>query len=107
MRWNLGRSSAAVPDPVPKLGARLALTRRALDLTRFQMAQLLGTDMPTWGTYEDGLVRMPPDEALKLAPHGIPLNWIYEGKMMNCPPHSRNNSGIAALRASPAESSWA
>ena len=78
------------PDPaLPKLGARLALTRRALDLTRFQMAQLLGTDMPTWGTYEDGLVRIPPDEALKLAPHGIPLNWIYEGKMTNLPPHVR------------------
>ena len=77
------------PDPaLPKLGARLAITRRALDLTRFQMAQLC-TDMPTWGTYEDGLVRIPPDEALKLAPHGIPLNWIYEGKMTNLPPHVR------------------
>ena len=43
--------------------------------------------MPTWGTYEDGLVRIPPDEALKLASHGIPLNWIYEGKMTNLPPH--------------------
>ena len=64
-------------------------TLRALSLTRFQMAQLLGTDMPTWGTYEDGLVRIPPDEALKLAPHGIPLNWIYEGKMANLPPHIR------------------
>jgi len=78
------------PDPrLPDSGARLALTRRALDLTRFQMAQLLGTDMPTWGTYEDGLVRIPPDEALKLAPHGIALNWIYEGKMTNLPPHIR------------------
>ena len=28
------------PDPaLPKVGARLALTRQALDLTRFQMAQ--------------------------------------------------------------------
>ena len=51
--------------------------------------QLLGTDMPTWGTYEDGLVRMPPDEALKLAAQGIPLNWIYDGKMTNLPPHIR------------------
>jgi transcriptional regulator with XRE-family HTH domain len=78
------------PDPaLPKVGARLALTRRALNLTRFQMAQLLGTDMPTWGTYEAGLVRIPPDEALKLAPYGIPLNWIYEDKMTNLPPHIR------------------
>ena len=77
-------------DPaLPKIGARLALTRRALDLTRFQMAQLLGTDMATWGTYEDGLVRIPPDEALKLAPHGIPLEWIYDGRMKNLHPHMR------------------
>ena len=34
-------------------------------------------------------MRIPPDEALKLAPHGIPLNWIYEGKMTNLPPHIR------------------
>ena len=42
----------------------MALTRRALDLTRFQMARLLGTDMPTWGTYEAGLVRIPVDQNL-------------------------------------------
>jgi hypothetical protein len=41
------------PDPaLPKLGARLALTRRG-------------------------------------AAQGIPLNWIYEGKMTNLPPHIR------------------
>ena len=46
-------------DPaLPKIGARLALARRALDLTRFQMARLLGTDTSTWGTYEAGLQRM-------------------------------------------------
>ena len=55
-------------DPkLPEIGARLALTRRALDLTRFQMARLLGTDMPTWGTYEAGTQRIPPDQALKLS----------------------------------------
>ena len=46
-------------DPaLPKIGARLALARRALDLTRFQMARLLGTDTSTWGTYKAGLQRM-------------------------------------------------
>ena len=46
-------------DPkLPEIGARLALTRRALDLTRFQMARLLGTNMPTWGTYEGGPVQV-------------------------------------------------
>ena len=43
--------------------------------------------MPTWGTYEDGLVRILPDEALKL-----PLNWIYEGKMTNLPRTFRQKS---------------
>jgi hypothetical protein len=63
------------PDPaLPKLGARLALTRRALTLTRFQMARLLGTD--TWDTYEAGLERIPPEhgQALRLRhPAGLDL----------------------------------
>ena len=77
-------------DPkLPEIGARLALTRRALDLTRFQMARLLGTDIPTWGTYEAGTQRIPPDQALKLSAYGIPLGWIYDGKAANLPPHLR------------------
>jgi transcriptional regulator with XRE-family HTH domain len=76
------------PDPrLPEIGARLALTRRALHLTRFQMARLLGTDTSTWGTYEAGLERIPPDQALKLSAYGIPLDWVYDGKMSNLHPH--------------------
>ena len=78
------------PDPtLPQIGARLALTRRALTLTRFQMAQLLGTDMPTWGTYEAGLQRIPVDQALKLSAYGIPLDWVYQGRMTDLHPHIR------------------
>ncbi len=40
------------------------------------MARLLGTDMPTWGTYEAGIKRIPPDRALKLSACGIPLDGI-------------------------------
>ena len=65
------------------------LTRRALGLTRFQMAQLLGTDMPTWGTYEAGLQRIPADQALKLSAYGIPLDWVYDGRVANLHPHIR------------------
>ena len=73
------------PDPrLPEIGARLALTRRALDLTRFQMARLLG-----WGTYEAGLQRIPANQALKLSACGIPLDWIYDGKVANLHPHIR------------------
>ena len=79
------------PDPaLPKLGARLALTRRALDLTGFQMARVLGTDTATWGTYEAGLKRIPPDQALKLSAYGISLEWIYDGRMKNLHPHIRD-----------------
>ena len=83
------------PDPtLPKIGARLELTRRALDLTRFQMARLLGTDMSTWGTYEAGLQRIPADQALKLSAYGIPLDWVYDGQDgQPAPAHPRQNSG--------------
>ena len=76
------------PDPrLPEIGARLALTRRALDLTRFQMARLLGTDTSTWGTA--GLQRIPADRALKLSAYGIPLDWVYNGNVANLHPHIR------------------
>jgi transcriptional regulator with XRE-family HTH domain len=72
------------------IGARLGLTRRALVLTRFQMARLIGIDVPTWGTYESSLERIPPEQALKLAAYGIPLDWIYEGRMTDLHPHVRD-----------------
>ena len=76
-------------QPLADIGTRLEITRRALDLTRFQMARLLGTDTSTWGTYEAGLQRIPADQALKLSPYGIPLDWIYDGKVANLHPHIR------------------
>jgi hypothetical protein len=64
------------PDgALPAIGARLELTRRALDLTPFQMARLR-TDMPTWGTYEAGW--NPPEQAVKLSAYGIPLGWMCQ-----------------------------
>ena len=79
------------PDPtLPKIGDRLELTRRALDLTRFQMARLLGTNTSTWGTYEAGPQRIPANQALKLSACGIPLDWIYDGKVANLHPHIRD-----------------
>ena len=67
------------PDPtLPHISTRLALTRRALTLTRFQMARLIGTDMPTWGTYEAGLQRIPVDQALK-AGQGEEMIWRLAG----------------------------
>src|SRR4051812_12799453 len=78
------------PDPaLPEIGVRLALARRALTLTRFQMARLIGTDVRTWGTYEAGLQRIPVEQALKLSPYGIPLDWVYQGRMADLHPHIR------------------
>jgi transcriptional regulator with XRE-family HTH domain len=69
-------------DPkLPEIGTRLALTRRALEPHPFQMARLLGTDTSTWGTYEAGLQRIRADQALKLSTYGIPLDWVYDGKV--------------------------
>ena len=74
------------PDPaLPKIGARLA----GATSPNFQMATLVGTETSTWGTYEAGLARIPPDQALKLSPYGIPLDWIYDGKMAKLLPHIR------------------
>jgi hypothetical protein len=59
-----------------------------LDLTRFQMARVLGTDTTsTWGTYEAGLQRIPADQALKLYACAILLEWIYDGRMSSLHPH--------------------
>ena len=44
-----------------------------------------GPQCPT----EAGLKRIPPDQALKLSAYGIPLDWVYEGKMANLHPHIR------------------
>jgi hypothetical protein len=67
----------------------LDLARRALTLTRFQIAQLLGTNMATWGTYEAGLVRIPPEQARKLCAYGVPLDWIYGGTTTGLHPDNR------------------
>jgi hypothetical protein len=68
----------------------LALTRRALSLTRFQMAQLLGTDMPTWGTYK----RIRADQALKLCAYGIPRLGLRRQGGQPAPAHPRQNSEL-------------
>jgi hypothetical protein len=80
---NIRQVAYTKPDPaLPKIGARL-LTRRALDLTRFEMARLLGTDVRCGGLRS----RPPAEQALKLSPYGIPLDWIYQGRTTDLHPH--------------------
>jgi hypothetical protein len=38
---------------------------------------------------EAGRRRIPMEQALKLCPYGIPLDWIYQGQMANLHPHIR------------------
>jgi len=41
------------------------------------------------GHYEAGLARIPAEQALKLSPYGIPLDWIYRGRATDLHPHIR------------------
>jgi hypothetical protein len=79
-------------DPkLPEMGARLALTRRALDLTDSRWPRLLGSDMPTWGTYEAGTQRILPDQALKLSAYQRCLDHPLGVDI-------KNNSGLTIER---------
>ena len=81
-------------DAKPKLrteiGARLVRTRKVLNYTQATMAGLMGVDGQTLGAYEAGRRRIPMKHALKLCPYGIPLDWIYQGKMASLHPHIRD-----------------
>jgi hypothetical protein len=86
----LGRRSAD-PTSIEEIGARLALTRKALGHTQVMMARLMGStgNGQAWHNYEAGLRRISVDHALGLAKHGVPLDWIYQGQTINLPPALR------------------
>jgi hypothetical protein len=71
---------------------RLALARRALTLTRFQMARLIGADVLTWATYEAGLQRKV-EQALKLS------TYVTGAHNRPAPAHLRQNSPARKLEA--------
>ena len=78
------------------IGTRLALTRRVLVLTRFQMARLIGIDVPTWGTYEAGLERIPPNAGAQARPLRHPAGLdLRRPDGEPAPAHPRQNSGGA------------
>jgi DNA-binding XRE family transcriptional regulator len=78
------------PNSRTEIGARLVLTRKALDYTQATMAGLMGVDGQTLAAYEAGRRRIPIKQALKLCPYGIPLDWIYQGQRANLHPHIRD-----------------
>ena len=88
------------PNSRTEIGARLVLTRKALDYTQATMAGLMGVDGQTLAAYEAGRWRIPMKHALKLCPYGIPLDWIYQGKWPTCTRTSATKFGSSqAMRS--------
>ena len=86
------------PSSVGEIGARLALTRRALGYTQATMSTLMGstTAGQAFANYEAGARRISLDHALVLCRTcGLTLAWIYQGQMDTLPPHIREKILIA------------
>jgi transcriptional regulator with XRE-family HTH domain len=81
-----------MPDPTSllEIGARLAVTRKALGLTQAEMDRIMGTANSagqTYNIYETGRQRIPTHHALALCGTcNITLDWIYRGQMHNIQP---------------------
>ena len=85
-------SGDAMPDPTSllEIGARLAVTRKALGLTQAEMDRRMGSALSngqTFNFYETGRQRIPTHHALALCRTcNITLDWIYRGQMHSLQP---------------------
>ena len=81
-----------MPDPTSllEIGARLAVTRKALGLTQAEMDRRMGsglTNGQTFNLYETGRQRIPTHHARALCRTcNITLDWIYRGQMHSLQP---------------------
>jgi len=92
------------PTSIAEIGRRLELTRQALGLTQVMMGRLMGavSNGQAWGNYESGKRRISVDHALALSQNlGLPLDWIYQGRMVNLPPELRDKIQHFMLEAQP------
>ena len=92
------------PTSIAEIGRRLELTRQALGLTQVMMGRLMGavSNGQAWGNYESGKRRISVDHALALSQNlGLPLDWIYQGRMVNLPPELREKIQHFMLEAQP------
>ena len=92
------------PTSIAEIGRRLELTRRALGLTQVMMGRLMGavSNGQAWGNYESGKRRISIDHALALSQNlGLPVDWIYQGRMVNLPPELRDKIQHFMLEAPP------
>ena len=88
-----------MPDPTSllEIGARLAVTRKALGLTQAEMDRRMGSALSngqTFNSYETGRQRIPTHHALALRRTcNITLDWIYRGQMhsLTSAPRSRTS----------------
>jgi DNA-binding XRE family transcriptional regulator len=81
-----------------EIGARLVLTRIALDYTQATMAGLMGVDGQTLAAYEAGRRRIPIKQALKLCPYAIRSMDLPGADGQPTPAHPRQNSPARKLR---------
>ena len=70
------------PNSRTEIGARLVLTRKALDYTQATMAGLMGVDGQTLAAYEAGRRRIPMKQ-------GHPARLGLPGKWQTAPAHPR------------------
>src|SRR5262245_26418099 len=76
------------PSSPAQIGARLALTRRALEYTTTTMCRMMGSTShgSTYSNYESGIRRISLDHALSLCTRcRLTLAWIYQDDFESLP----------------------
>jgi transcriptional regulator with XRE-family HTH domain len=76
-----------------EIGARLALTRRALGYTTTTMCRMMASAShgSTYSNYESGIRRISLDHALALCARcRLTLAWIYQGELDTLPTDIRD-----------------
>jgi len=75
------------PTSLLEIGARLAVTRKALGLTQAETEDCALTNGQTFNFYETGRQCIPTHHALALCRTcNITLDWIYRGQMHSLQP---------------------
>src|SRR3954471_18033223 len=90
IRHDSGRKPMPDPTSLLEIGARLAVTPKALGLTQAEMDRRMGSALSngqTFNFYETGRQRIPTHHALALCRTcNITLDWIYRGQMHSLQP---------------------
>ena len=93
-------SGMASPEPTSKedIGARLELTREALDLSQAELCRITGIETTRWNNAETADNRIGIEDAAKLCrATGVTMDWIYRGVRQNLP--AKVLEGLARIEA--------